>query len=787
MSKWLKGLNPEQGEAVLHSKGPLLILAGAGSGKTTVLVSRTGRLLDEEKISPSRVCVLTFTNKAARELKHRVGARLGPSAQAIWTGTFHSFGLQWMRKHHKKLGLPAGFGVIDTSDAEGIVRELLKDLKNQSKDAFRINDLLEMMNTWREDAAILGKSPEHMGSNDGDEYEVMASALLPKYRRKLEVLGVTDFSDLLIRPLIAVRENDELKSELAGMFDYLMVDEFQDTNGAQLELVREIQMQTGNITVVGDDDQSIYGWRGARVANILEFPKEFKGAKVVRLERNYRSSPAILELANSIISNNSERHGKTLRSNPDADLGERPEFFSYESEEIEVAQTVQRVREFIDQGIVPREIAVLYRSNGQGGLLEAELRREQMPYAITGGTAFFDRKEVKDVLAYLRSAISPNEVAFRRIVSTPPRGIGDTSVDRLAAWAETKGVRFHVAARKWETAGIPERAGAAFEELFGILDRLPLYLLTPDPSIDGDSPGRRLLRLLDDIKYREHIRSMHKETDAFEKRWLAIDVLARVLDSYLSRVEGKPQIKHLSKFIDAMELRDADQEEQADADKKIQLLTLHACKGLEFDAVCLIGCEEDLLPHRTLGEDVSEERRLFYVGVTRARQKLILSRAKVRRRFGRLAPVAISRFIQEVPSNLFRRYEEGARPLAKAERANRLGDMFAKLDARVAQMAVEQGEELAAESAMLAEQLRSRPQRAADEPLRSRPPSKAASPTPGASPHQLPGPPTGPSPSSAPGLLVGTASTLLSQVDPETGRPLGSRGTPGSLFGKPRK
>ncbi|MDX9730998.1 MAG: ATP-dependent helicase, partial [Bdellovibrionales bacterium] len=395
--------------------------------------------------------------------------------------------------------------------------------------------------------------------------------------------------------------------------------------------------------------------------------------------------------ANSIIANNAERHGKTLRSNPDAELGLRPEYFAYDTEEIEVSQTVARVREFLEQhGIPPREVAILYRSNGQGGLLEAELRREQVPYAITGGTAFFDRKEVKDVLAYLRSAISPNEVAFRRIVATPPRGIGETSIDRLTAWADTKGVRFHVAARKWKQAELPERTGEAFDALFEALDGLPEYLLTPNSEIEGDSPGRRLLRFLDEIKYREHIRSLHKETEAFEKRWLAIDVLARVLDSYLARVEGKPDIKDLSRFIDTMELRDALDEESDDADKKIQLLTLHACKGLEFDAVCLIGCEEDLLPHRTLGEDVSEERRLFYVGVTRARKFLILSRAKVRRRFGRLAPVAVSRFIQEIPEGLMVRYEDGARPLAKAERASRLGDLFAKLDKRVAELASEQ-------------------------------------------------------------------------------------------------
>jgi DNA helicase-2/ATP-dependent DNA helicase PcrA len=696
MSKWLKGLNPEQAEAVLHTKGPLLILAGAGSGKTTVLVSRTGRLLSEEKVKPARVCVLTFTNKAARELKHRVGVRLGGDAKAIWTGTFHSFGLQWMRRHHKKLGLPAGFGVIDSSDAEGIVREILKDTKLPTKDAFRIDQILEKMNSWREEAAIQGRVPEKMGHNEEDDYEVIAAAVLPKYRRRLELLGVTDFSDLLIRPLTAARDDKSLHDDLSGLFDFLMVDEFQDTNGAQLELVREIQSKCGNIAVVGDDDQSIYGWRGARVANILEFPREFKGAKVVRLERNYRSSPLILELANSIIENNTERHGKKLRPDPEAEAGERPEFFSYETEEIEVTQTVARVREFLEQKIVPREIALLYRSNGQGGLLEAELRREQIPYAITGGTAFFDRKEVKDVLAYLRCSISPNEVAFRRIIGTPPRGIGETSIDRLAVWAEGQGIRFHVAARKWKQATIQERAGEALDVLFEALDELPEKIITPN-GVEGDSPGRRLLKFLDDIKYREHIRALHKDSESFEKRWMVLEVLARVLDSYLAREEGGATIATLSKFLDSMELRDADNEESEDANKKIQLLTLHACKGLEFDAVCLIGCEEDLLPHRTLGEDVSEERRLFYVGVTRARKHLILSAAKVRRRFGRLAPVTLSRFIQEIPEGMIRRYDDGARPLAKAERANRLGDLFAKMDARVAKLASEQEKDQANE------------------------------------------------------------------------------------------
>lgn len=694
MSVWTKGLNREQAEAVLHSDGALLILAGAGSGKTTVLVSRTGRLLEEKSRKPERLCVLTFTNKAARELKHRVGARLGAKAQAIHTGTFHSFGLQWLRKHSKAMGLPSGFGVIDSSDAEGIVRELMKDVKLAAKDSFRIDRLLEMMNTWREEAAILGRKPESMGKNDADEYEVMAAALLPRFGRRLEMLGVADFSDLLVRPLIAVRGSDVLAKEFSGLFDHLMVDEFQDTNGVQMELVRELAKGTGNVAVVGDDDQSIYGWRGARVANILDFPKEFKGAKVIRLERNYRSSPAILQLANAVIEKNTQRHGKVLRSDPDADVGERPELFAYESEEIEVSQTVARVREFFERGIVPREIAVLYRSNGQGGLIEAELRREQIPYAITGGQAFFDRKEVKDVLAYMRSAVSPNEVSYRRILQTPPRGIGDTSIERLSSWCETQGVRLHVGARRWQVAGLAAKTGEAFETLHAQLDGLPKRILQASGS-DGDSPGRRLLKFIDEIGYREHVRSMHKQTDAFEKRWLAIDVLARVLDSFLAREEGTPNVSALARFLDSMELRDTQDDSEEELNGKIQLLTLHACKGLEFDAVCLIGCEEDLLPHRTLGGDIAEERRLFYVGITRARKHLVLSRTKVRRKFGRLQPAMMSRFLTELMTSpeskaLIRYYDEGARPLAKAERASKLTDLFAKLDARVAQLAESQ-------------------------------------------------------------------------------------------------
>ncbi len=703
-ARWTQGLNPEQIQAVRHVQGPLLILAGAGSGKTTVLVSRTGRLLDVERVEAERVGVLTFTNKAARELKHRVALKLGAQAQKIWTGTFHSFGLQWMRRHHRAMKLPSSFGVIDSSDAEGIVRELLKDTRAQ-KDAFRIDQLLELMNQWREEAVIRGVDPAKLGRNDADEYEVMASALLPKYLRRLELLGVTDFSDLLTRPLQALRDSDQLRREFGEIFDFLMVDEFQDTNGAQLELVRELSRGSGNLAVVGDDDQSIYGWRGARVANILEFPREFPGAEVIRLERNYRSSPAILDLANFVIEKNEERHGKRLRSDPQAERGEAPEFFVYDSEDVEVAQTVLRVREFLDKGTPAHEIAILYRSNGQGGLLEGELRREAIPYAITGGQAFFDRKEVKDVLAYLRCSLAPNEVAFRRIINTPPRGIGETSIERLQAWSEKQGIRFHVSARKWVNAQVPEAAGLSIETLFSHLDRLPGLLLVKPPRAGedaADSPGRRLLQFLNELGYRDYVRGLHREMEAFEKRWFALEVLGKVLDSFLAReIEAGRELSESSlvKFLDSMELRDQIEESRdGETTPKVQLLTLHACKGLEFDAVCLIGCEEDLLPHRTLGGDLSEERRLFYVGITRARKHLVLSQARQRRRFGRLQPVSISRFVVEIPDNLLTRYPDGARPLAAAARQDKLAQLFAKLDHRVAALASEQAADMQAQA-----------------------------------------------------------------------------------------
>jgi DNA helicase-2/ATP-dependent DNA helicase PcrA len=669
MIDWTRGLNPEQRDAVLHTQGPLLILAGAGSGKTTVLVSRTGQILQSEKVKANEICVLTFTTKAARELKHRVGAKVGSSAKDLWTGTFHSFGLKMLRKYHKAACLPQGFGVIDQGDSVEIVKELIANVKNTSKEGFKVDKILSIMNQWRESGR---RTPQ----NPADEYEVMAQVVLPRYLKRLDLLGVVDFEGLLMKPLELFKNEPSILEEMQNMFKHVMVDEFQDTNMTQFRLVQGLVSGHQNVAVVGDDDQSIYGWRGACVSNILDFPQRFDNCRVIRLERNYRSTPAILAIANEVIAKNTARHGKVLRPDPEAEYGEKPELFVYENDDIESEEVINHIRYFADLGFKHSDIAILYRSNGQGGLLESNLRQAQIPYSLTGGTGFFDRKEAKDMLAYLRCSLSPNEIAFRRIINTPHRGIGETTIEKLEKHAHAIGFKFHVAARNWTKAGVQENIGENIESFFKLLDRLPDEILRQDPT---KSVGEALVAKFREMGYREQIAITCKDEQAVQKRWTVLEIFGRVLDSFINR--GGRDEKTLLEFVDAMELRDiGESAEDRDKTPKVQLLTLHACKGLEFPIVIFIGCEEDLIPHRTLGSDIPEERRLFYVGVTRAKQRLILTRAQSRKRFGRFAPVAPSRFLLEIPPQLMTVYETGFRPVGEQQRKNLLADLFKKLD-----------------------------------------------------------------------------------------------------------
>ncbi|ASD64274.1 ATP-dependent helicase [Bdellovibrio bacteriovorus] len=665
---WFKGLNPEQQKAVKHNFGPLLILAGAGSGKTTVLVSRTGRLISERVAQAQEICVLTFTNKAARELKHRVGAKLGSSGTGMWAGTFHSFGLQILRRFHKHAGLSPYFGIVDQSDCNAIVKDLIKDIKNSGKDKFDADKILNMINDRR-----TGMAPQTEGF---DEYHEMVEVLTPKFTKRLEHLGVVDFEGLLIKPITLFKENPEILEKVQGMFTQVMVDEFQDTNRLQMDLIAQIVQSHNNIAVVGDDDQSIYGWRGAEVKNILNFPQEFTPCEVIKLERNYRSSAEILAVANAAISKNKNRHGKILRPQVAEDTGQLPELFILDREEDECEFVVSEILNFQRQGYTYKDMAVLYRSNTQGGLIESSLRRANVPYHISGGTSIFDRREIKDLMAYLKQALAPNEVSLRRIINVPSRGIGDTSIEKLSEFALKKRINFVDACRFWQEAGVQDKAGAAIDDLMMFVENLPKNIL--DFQV-GSSPGAKMVQIFQDIGYREYVYGTAADPTSAEKKWMVVEILGRILDSFLGR--RSYDVESIKSFVDCMLLRDDLSEEELE--NKVQLMTLHASKGLEFPVVILAGLEEDLLPHKNLGSDIDEERRLFYVGVTRAKKRLVMSRCQQRKKNGAVRPVAPSRFLLELPKELYTEFPLGARPVVGQEREDLVASFLSKLDSKL--------------------------------------------------------------------------------------------------------
>lgn len=657
---WTQGLNPEQVKAVQHNNGPLLILAGAGSGKTTVLVSRTGRLIAEGIAKPSEICVLTFTNKAARELKNRVQNKIGLQAKGLWAGTFHSFGLGLLKTYHEQVGLPRHFGVIDQSDSQAILRELLKNVRVVGKDKFDLEALSKLINQLR----VLGRFP--LGAQD--QYHELAELLKDKYIKKLELLGVVDFEDLLLKPLALLKENPNILTKIQTQYQQVMVDEFQDTNDQQMSLIELMVKGHQNLTVVGDDDQSIYGWRGAQVANILDFPKHFKSCVTVRLERNYRSNSQILDVANNLITKNKKRHDKVLKAEAKVS-GEMPELFTFSNEEDEAEFIGRELLAHLQSGYKPSDLAVLYRSNSQGAMIESILRRNNISYSVSGGTGFFDRKEIKDILAYLRLAFAPNDVAFRRIINTPTRGIGDTSLEKMLEVASQNKTSAYAVARAWRVHSLPEKLGHSLDQFWILIQNFIPRVLN-----DG------LLAVLKDMGYRDYLFQTSSSSEAADKRWLMIDAFSRVLEAFIKKGGATP--KTIEEFLEAMELRDDVKEE---SEEQVSLMTLHACKGLEFPIVYIIGIEEDILPHRTLGSDIDEERRLFYVGLTRAQNKLVLSRCQSRKRNGQSRPASPSRFLLEIAPNLVRDYKGEFRPVTQEQRGSLVSSFLAKLDQKISE------------------------------------------------------------------------------------------------------
>jgi superfamily I DNA/RNA helicase len=663
-SNWTNGLNPEQVQAVLHNQGPLLILAGAGSGKTTVLVSRAGRLISEKIVPAQNMTVLTFTNKAARELKTRVGKKIGDTAREIWTGTFHGFGLQILKTFPKEAGLDTHFGILDSSDSSSLIREILKETKSGAKAAFDPDRLLNIINAKRSKQAY---------AKVEDEYEDMAEVLKEKYEKKLRLLNVVDFESLLLLPLQLMRENEEARTRIQRRAHFLMVDEFQDTNFVQMEWIRLMLGVDQNIAVVGDDDQSIYGWRGAVIANILDFPKEFKKCKTIELNRNYRSNAPILNLANQAIQFNEKRHGKVLKSQREFKRKDLPEVFVFENEHDEAQGIVREIQDQIRLGKKPGEIAVLYRSNSQGAFIEGELRKNRIQYEITGGTSIFERKEAKDTITYLEQSLRSHDLGLKRILNIPSRGLGDVALEKLVDFSKNHGQPMKKTLQEVVSVGLQPQAVEGVQSFLEALKNLPDNILSATHEVGSVTQAWK--KYFEEIGYYQYLQKEATKLETAQSRWIRVEIVGRILENHL--LQNGFSKESLREFLEKIILRNDDKDEE-DRSHSVQLMTLHASKGLEFPVVILAGLEEDLLPHKTLGGHIEEERRLFYVGVTRAQELLMMTRCRMRQRYGQLRPVSPSRFLVQLDASLYLEHEHGVRPWKAEERANMVAAFLKK-------------------------------------------------------------------------------------------------------------
>ena len=641
-------LNPSQQAAVEHGEGPLLVLAGAGSGKTRVVTTRIA-LMVERGIPAWSIVAVTFTNKAAAEMRERVASLVGPkAAKELRVTTFHSFGLDVLSKEVSALGFRGGaFAVFDQADAMGVVRELLRNVDAGKK--FDVASILGRISV----AKNAFETAETWTPRVGDEYDEIAREIFPRYVAALRAYQAFDFDDLVTEAVTLLKRRDDVRARWQAKIRALLVDEYQDTNASQLELVRLLCAHNSNVTVVGDDDQSIYAWRGADVRNILDFEHHFTGAKVVKLEENYRSVGAVLDVANAVLSKSqARRHGKVLRAvRP---TGRKVEMVTCTDVDIEASVVVDGIADALasDPTLRRREIAVLYRSNAQAEPVEMALKERGIPHRIVGGQKFYERKEVKDLLSYLKVAITPHdEMALRRVINYPARGIGEGALSKLSSYATGRGLSLVQAV---------ERA-VAIEDL-------------PRPAVDGCHAFETIIgdarkslasgvashevarRIADAIDLRKDLMDA-SPGPAFARRWGNVEGIINVLKRRDER--GPADLASVADFLRLLTLQTESEEEQQQ--EQVTLSTMHGAKGLEFQLVFLIGVEEGFLPHtRTTDpkvtavspQDIEEERRLFYVGITRAKDRLVMTRTKVRALRGKLVPRTPSRFLMDIPEDL---------------------------------------------------------------------------------------------------------------------------------------
>ncbi len=640
----LAGLNDKQREAANTVEGPLLILAGAGSGKTRTITYRMAHMISNCQISPKNILGVTFTNKAAKEMKERVHTLLGKNrSRGITLTTFHSLGVRVLKKEIEKLGYYKNFSIYDTSDQMAIIREALKQL-NVGDKKFDKKLIQSKISFLKNNAISEDDFADSVYFNPDDAYDHATLFVYNFYQEKLKFYNSIDFDDILHLTVKLFKENPDVAKKYSQKYKYIMVDEYQDTNPLQFDLIKALTSTHDNLCVVGDDDQSIYAFRGADVKIILGFEQEFKNAKIVKLEENYRSVSPILNLANKVIKENKNRKDKTLWSKRNSE--QLPILWAMADSDHESQIVVEEILNHQKAGNHLGDIAVLYRSNTQAPIIEEQLRMSNIPYTVIGGQKYYEKKEIKDIMAYLCTIINPkDELSLRRILNIPHRGIGKATLDKFLEKSKDLQISLFEAMENFD-----ELAAARANHVKAFVELIRKF----QTSFKDYTLAQGISTLLEEINYLKFVEKSYDNPKQFERRRKDIQFF---IDSAERFTEYNGQFATLKNFIEKLMLQDSqdnlnDEEEDDDIRKnEVTLMTLHSSKGLEFNIVYLIGMEEELLPHkRTVqeGEDLSEERRLAYVGITRAKERLVMTYCKERNQYGKDAPRFKSRFINEL-------------------------------------------------------------------------------------------------------------------------------------------
>ncbi|MCQ4348763.1 DNA helicase Rep [Pseudomonas stutzeri] len=654
-------LNPRQQEAVHYISGPLLVLAGAGSGKTSVITRKIAYLIQQCGIAARHIVAVTFTNKAAREMKERVGQLLrGREGAGLTVSTFHNLGLNIIRKEHAHLGYKSGFSIFDESDVKALLADIMQK-EYQGDDG--VDEIKNLIGAWKNDLIL----PEEALARARNPREQTAAIVYLHYQRTLKAYNAVDFDDLILQPVKLFQEHPEVLQKWRNRVRYMLVDEYQDTNASQYLLVKLLVAERAQFTVVGDDDQSIYAWRGARPENLMQLKEDFPSLKVVMLEQNYRSTSRILKCANVLIANNPHVFEKQLWS--EMGHGDEIRVIRCKNEEAECERIAMEIlTEHLRTQRPYSDFAILYRGNYQAKLMELKLQHHQIPYRLSGGTSFFARQEVKDLMSYFRLLVNPDDDnAFLRVINVPRREIGSATLEKLGNYASTRKISMYEAS---DEIGLLEHLDARYCER---LARFKHFLDRVRRQCAEDEPIAALRQMIADIDYENWLRENSSTDKAAEYRMSNVWFLLEALKNTLEKDEDGEMT--IEQAIAKLVLRDMleRQQEEEDGAEGVQMMTLHASKGLEFPSVFIMGMEEEILPHRSSieADTVEEERRLAYVGITRAKRNLAITFAAKRKQYGEVIDCLPSRFLDELPpEDLLWEGQEDAPVEVKAKRGN---------------------------------------------------------------------------------------------------------------------